>query len=128
MESKTFMCNGNMIWLGDDGILRSVVVDEKKEGVLPPGNGHSGGIRELTNGKRLPILADLRTIKGFDRKTHNCSRFSFDNRAVSAMAVIVTSPQSRKMNVFFLGPKRPGYPVRPFTDEAEATVWLKKFL
>jgi hypothetical protein len=128
MEYKTIVCNGNKIWLGEDGILRSIVMEDRKGEIFPKTRESIRGIKELTEGKKRPILADLRTMKTFDRKNHNCSLFSFDDQAVSAMAMIITSPQSRKMGTFFLGPKRPHFPVRPFFDEEKATVWLRKFL
>jgi len=45
-----------------------------------------------------------------------------------AMAIITSSPVSRIIANLFFGFKPPTYPVKMFTNETEATDWIKQYL
>jgi hypothetical protein len=79
---------------------------------------------ELCDGKRRPILVDLRPIRSQSAE----ARAVFagpDATAVSlAVALVIGSPLTRVLGNFFLGFNRPAMPTRLFTSIAEAEVWL----
>ena len=80
------------------------------------------GIR--TNGKRQPLLADIRKVKTLTRE----ARVFFDNVTdkFSALALLAGSPATQLMVNFFLGMSRPKVPTRMFTDEEKALAWLRR--
>jgi hypothetical protein len=83
---------------------------------------------ELTGHRRLPLLADVRTVKGIEREARVHLAGPAGARLNSAVALLVGSPLSRAIGNFFVGLNRPLIPTRMFTDEAEALAWLRGFV
>ena len=78
----------------------------------------------LTNGKRTPLLADIRQVKSLTRE----ARKYLDDVAdrFSALALLAGSPATQMMVNFFLGMRRPKIPTQMFTDEEKALTWLRR--
>ncbi|MBN2443691.1 MAG: hypothetical protein JXJ04_20185 [Spirochaetales bacterium] len=128
MENKSVECNGTKIWLGDDGILRSIMKAQGIKDTLTNKKETVHAIDQLCNGKKRPFLADIRTEKSLDESKNHYSDYSQEVPPISAMAMIVPVLLSRKIGAYFLGSHKPMFPFRPFTDEDKATSWLKKFI
>jgi len=128
MNNNLLKTSENKIWLGDDGILRSVIQSENGENGQTGKRKKENAIEKLCNGKKRPFLADLRTFSELRKRKCNNMEPSVDASYISAMAMVVPMPMRRDFGFFFLGLHKPKYPVRPFIDEEEATAWLKKFL
>lgn len=71
---------------------------------------------------RVPTLVDTRAMASIDRDARQFFMTSQSNYA--SVALLADSPATRMMANFFLRMNRGGNPVKMFTDEAEAVVWL----
>jgi len=128
MENNSIILNGTRIWLGDDGIMRSVMEADGVKDALTNEQETVLAIGKVCKGKKRPFLVDLRMIETMDERKNHCSDSSKDIPLISAMAMLIPSLLSRDIGSYFLGSHKPKFPVRPFTDESKAKSWLKKFL
>lgn len=85
---------------------------------------HFAIMRELTGGRRVPVLVDASEVGSQDREARAMyagpEAFAF----TSACAIVVGSPVSRIIGSFFLGFNKPLYPTRLFGQRHEAERWL----
>jgi len=79
---------------------------------------------QLTEGKPLPVLVDLREIRSQSAEARSLFAGPEGRAVSSAVALLISSPLSRVMGNFYLGFNRPLTPTRLFTSEAEAEAWL----
>jgi hypothetical protein len=81
--------------------------------------------RELSGGRRLPLLLDMREARGIDReaRAHYASREG--EKLWPAVAMLISSPFGVVLGNFFMRVNRPPFPVRIFRDEAAALDWLR---
>jgi hypothetical protein len=128
MEKKSVDFNGTRIWLDDDGIIRSVMQADGIKDTLTNKKETVHAILKLCDGEKRPFLADLRKVKTLDKRKNHWSHVKKDASPISAMAMLIPALLSREIGTYFLGPHKPMFPIRPFTDEEKATSWLKKFI
>lgn len=110
--------------LREDGIVRISMFSGKMEGLADAKENFAIFIR-LCQDRKRPVLIVLNGVRGI---TPDARRFYSGDEAgryISASAFVVASPVSRVLGSFFLGLNKPAYPVRLFTEEAEAIEWLK---
>ena len=81
----------------------------------------------LTEGKRLPVLVDLRAVRSQSAEARAYLAGPEATRISLAVALLILSPLSRMLGNFFLGFNRPEVPTRLFTSVAEAEAWLRTF-
>ena len=79
----------------------------------------------ISQGKKHPVLVDIRQAKTVDREARQDLAASTDPTAV---ALLIASPVSKVIGNFFVGLNKAAVPVRLFTSEAEAIGWLTGFL
>jgi len=82
---------------------------------------------ELAGHRRLPLLADVRTVKAIDREARAHLSGPEAARINLAIALLVGSPLSRAIGNFFIGLNKPLIPCRMFTEESAALAWLRGF-
>lgn len=63
MEENSIVLIGTRIWLGDDGIIRSVMQADGMKDTLTNKKETVHAFVKICNGKKRPFLADLRTIR-----------------------------------------------------------------
>lgn len=126
MENEVFITTITKVWMGEDGIGRSVVLPNVVI-TLDAAREHIAACTKSSNGKCVPVFFDLRNIKSVDRQ----AREYFASEAVckisKASAVLIGSPVSRVIGNFFIGLNKPSYPVKLFTSEKKAIKWLRSF-
>ena len=83
---------------------------------------------ELTQGRRVPVLVDLRHARSQSAQAREYLAGPEANKVSNAVALLIGSPISRALGNFYLGFNRPNVPTRLFTDENEARQWLTSFL
>ena len=115
------------IWLGDDGIIRSIIMPGGV-GTLETAKEAVVAYRKL--GKRIarPVFMDGRKIKSVDRPSRVYAASEEASSVIRALGVLVASLYSRMLGNFFLKVSKPPYPTRLFTSEAEAMEWLRTFV
>ena len=76
---------------------------------------------------KYPILVNLKEIKSISKEARD--HFSMQNRTpgITAIGLLIKSPASRIIGNFFLGLNKSTVPVRLFTNEEKAVLWLKQF-
>ena len=80
---------------------------------------------QLSNGKKTPVLADLREITtGADRKARKYYVGEKSSEFKLGMAMLVTSPFQRMLGNIFLSLGKPPYPTKLFETENEGLEWL----
>ena len=116
-----------IIWIDSDGILRTqvkphveITIEDAREAL--------DRMRELSAGKKHPVLVDLTSCKGIDREARTYYAGEETAKLGLAAALLIGSPLARAIGNFFLGINKPVFPARLFTSEAEAIAWLKGFM
>ncbi len=127
MEEKEIKTRTAKIWLGDDGIIRATALPITEQ-TLVDAEADVAAIVKVGQGKRRPVLADIRKIKSTSRAGRQLYSKDETAKIVSAVAFIIGSPISKVIGSLFLGLSRLPVPVKLFTLEAEAIEWLKGFL
>ncbi len=124
MDTRT-----GQIWLGDDGILRSVVyphVAQTRDDAVT----NMAVIEQLAAGECRPYLvhASQTAMPGRDALTYYAS--SPDSRRAFAAIAVVTDLSSITLTLIELLRRlgRPPFPIRAFSDEATAVRWLTAYL
>lgn len=126
MDNKSVLTRTAKIWMGDDGILRNMMLP-KAEITREDVQENYSSNEKLLNGQKVPILTDARYIKSIDQEARKLSAGEMVAAITIAIAVLVESPMSRMMGNFFLKINRPLYPVKLFTVDEDAVTWLKKY-
>ncbi len=127
MNEKTVETRSCILWLDEHNITREVF----KEGVeidVEDTLEILEARKKLLNGKKGPILADIRRLKSTTKAARDSGRHEEGARITTAFGILVGSPVSRMIGALFLRVVKPIYPTRLFTDEKEALEWLKGFV
>ena len=114
------------MWMTDDGIL----VHRIEEGLNITADSASEvkkTVAELTNGRPVPAVVDMRAVGYADRAARMMFGASTEDSSELATALIVGPISSQTMARAFIamGPQRP---IEVFTSEDEALEWARTFL
>lgn len=109
------------MWWDDEAGVARVEWREGAVCTIDEARGIDTAIEALGHGK-VPALVNLRQLVSIDR---DAREFFNDSDTYTAMAFIVSSAATRMMANFFLGLHRGKDPLKMFTVEAEALVWLQ---
>ncbi len=118
---------GARYWVDEDGIIRgrelysatSELADAIEALAL---------IRRLAEGRKRCLLMDITKLKGMAREARAYFTQAAHTEMLHAVALQIGSPFSRAIGNIFLGLNRPAVPIRLFTEEEPALVWLRTFL
>ncbi len=127
MEGELIETRTARIWLGEDGIIRSIVL-RNAEQVLADVKENIAALVEVSQGKKRPLLVDIRIMKSVDREAREYLAGDEATRNNCATAMIVGSPLSRTIGNFIMIFNKPRFPTKLFTSEAAALAWLKEFV
>jgi len=81
---------------------------------------------EFTQGEILPVLIVDDGVTKMSKTARDYLSSKAGTQNISAAAVVITSPFSKLIINFILKINRPDIPVRIFTKEDEALVWLQR--
>jgi hypothetical protein len=114
------------IWLAG-GIIHVAYVADAELGV-DDAIQDLAAMPELAGGTRRPAYVDISRV----RSTSGAARATYAGAEAatvsSALALLVRSPISRVLGNFYLGPNRPTFPAKLFTEPARALQWLQSFI
>jgi len=125
-KSTSIALPDGRVSLGDDGILRAWAAPGAQE-TVETARLHLQAICSLADGRRLPLLVDLRNIRSTDREARMLYSSDAFAACVCAAAVLVDSAVSRVIGNFYLGLNKAVYPTHLFANEPEALAWLEQF-
>lgn len=80
--------------------------------------------RTITGGKRVPVLLDIRDTGALSREARLVYIGERGVDTVIALAIVADSAFSRVVGNIFIRLARTKYPVKLFTSEDAAAVWL----
>ncbi|MGK5090634.1 hypothetical protein WDW89_01310 [Deltaproteobacteria bacterium TL4] len=114
-------------WLGNNQILYARVFPNS-ELTLKEMRLHIEAIGKLTQGKKYPMLVDLRGAVSFSKEARTFLRSEQGTRHSTAIALLVGNPITRIIDNFFLGFNKPqsGISVKIFSAEDLALAWLER--
>ncbi len=78
----------------------------------------------LQEGKRYPILSNIRNVKDSTRDAREFLASEEGCEGVIKAAILIKSPVSKIIANFFINTSRPIVPTKIFTDERKAKKWL----
>jgi len=113
------------MWLRPDGIVQVVWV-AGATALLDDAIATVEAVARLTDGRRIPLLVDMRDTGPQDRATR--AAWTARNDVSSAVGLIVGTPLSRMVGNLFIRMNKPPFPVRLFDNEASAVKWLKAYV
>ena len=126
LDDKKILTKTEEIMLMDNDIVYCRVLPGKLM-TLEEGKLNVQVISKIANGKKTPVLVDIRESKGV---TKECRKY-FASKEVAkvqtACALLIESPFSRLIGNFFLGLNKPLFPTKLFNNKEDAINWLKQF-
>lgn len=127
MTNESIETRAARVWLDADGIVR-VKFSQNAELMIDDVRETGTAVKKINQGKAIPILADIRAIKSVTREARAGGVSKEFDGMRPASALLIGSVLSKAIGNLYLGLNKPEHPVKLFTSEAEAIVWLKGFL
>ena len=133
-ETPEFYVGPYHVWLGADGIVRQTAMPDIDYKTTTSDRKAGKAVLEATailgQGKRVPVLLDIRHLKAFssDRETRVYVKKQEGHNIMLALAVLVDSPVSTMIGRYFISINKPTFPAQLFTSEDEAIRWLKNLM
>ena len=125
-NTEIFHFPTSTLWFDENGILCSIAkkvplqtVDEAKSTM--------DEFVKITGGKKVCMLADSTDSTPVNKEMRDYIAEVLPN-VVKAVAIISRSAVGKMAANLFFSLKKQPYPVKMFTDEAEAKKWLKQYL
>ncbi len=127
MERNTIETRVAMISMVEPGIARIIYKADARV-TIAEARENVDAVAKVVGGVHSPIFTDIRQISTIDRDSRQYFVGDEAGEVTSATALLVGSPISRVIGNFFIGLNRSQWPVRMFSEESEAMVWLEGFL
>lgn len=125
-NANVFDLKTSIMWFDEDGIVCSVskkiptqTLEDSKKGVAD--------FKKIIGNKKVCLLADVTNSSETTREVRDYAAIELP-KLVKAVAMISKSALGRMLANMFFSIKEQPYPVKMFSDEADAKKWLKKFL
>jgi hypothetical protein len=116
------------IYLGDDGIVRIDIVLPDARITVTDSQEYSEALARVCQGKRRPILVDMRNVRSSDRASRDFANNDQGPLIISAFALLGNSLVTMMIGNLFVKLTRPPFPTRLFQNEVEVLQWLKQYL
>jgi len=127
LEKKVYITPVTKCYSDKDGIGRVIFLPNTKV-TLNAAKKHIAACEKLANGKKAPVLIDIRNIKSVDHEARKYFAGEKASKITKASAVLVSSPISRILGDFFIVLNKPPFPIKLFTSKSKAMKWLRGFL
>lgn len=111
----------------NDGIIHSTGRDDLVESI-EDAHEQIEAVKRLSPGKACPLLADARRLKKVSKEAREFYASMETGKHCSAVAIMTESKVSQVLVNFFMKINKPVYPMKMFTNEADALKWLKTFV
>ncbi len=110
-----------IMWMTDDGVLVHRI-EHGLQITAEDARAVQAAVRELTGGKAVPAVVDIRSVGYADRDARKIFGASTNESFETATALIVGSSSGLTMAKAFLA-MEPERPIEVFTSEHEAMEW-----
>jgi hypothetical protein len=128
-DRPTYELSGSTIWISEEGIMYS-----KPKANAPQERSNEDihaeilKIYEIAGKKKVCIVSESDPNSKPPRKDQRDFIAHEIESIVKAMAIVTSSPVSRMIANLFFSFKPPTYPVKMFTNERDATEWIRQYL
>jgi hypothetical protein len=112
--------------LRDDGILQGIALPARTQN-LEDARVNLEACRRLTGEARVPLLLDIRDTGTLTREARELYAGETGAREICALAFVGDSAFTRVVGNLFIRLAKTRYPVRLFTDERQASKWLRRY-
>ena len=126
MKRNELTTETGTLFLDPDDIVH-VTSFQGVEETLDQARASVNAIRQVSEGRRLPLLLDMRPIKGQKREVREYYSSPEASASYKAVAILVGSPISKMIGNIFIGIGKLPVPTKLFSAEEEALAWLKEF-
>ena len=127
MERNTIETSVATISKVESGIARIIYKAEARV-TITKARENVEAVAKGVGGVYSPVFIAIRPVSTIDRDSRQYFSGEEAGEVTSATALLVDSPISRVIGNFFIGVNRSEWPVRMFSGESEAMVWLEGFL
>jgi hypothetical protein len=126
---KTMELMNSTIWFSPEGILYSKPKNNVKElETTEQVEMEMNNFRSFIGGKKVCLLAESSSHIRPPKKEMRDLIAQEMASITKAMAIVTTSPVSRMLANLFFSFKPASYPVKMFSNEEEATAWIKQYV
>ena len=127
MEQNTIETSVATISKVEPGIAR-IIYKVHARVTIAEAHENVEAVAKVFGGVPSPVFVDVRAVSTIDRDSRQYFVGDEAGEVTSATALLVDSPISRVIGNFFIGLNRSQWPVRMFSEESEAMVWLEGFI
>ncbi len=126
MKNEAFTPHSK-IWIDESGIMHSkytkktLVTEEVAITDIQT-------IKEMIQGNKVPLLVNMSNTTSITIKARKYYSGKESEKIISAAALVVNSPMHTVMGNFFLGLNKRQFPVKLFSSEEQALIWLRKYI
>ena len=114
-------------WLGEDGIVRTVLSRGSSHTLADAKDNVAAWIK-VSGGTKRPALIDIRGVRSQDRDARAHYADGKNGMLSSAVALLIGSPLTRVLGNFYMGLNKTAFPTKMFTSETAALEWLRGFM
>lgn len=82
----------------------------------------------VTGGKLYPTIANIISVKNVSKPARDFFASEKGCEGISASALLIDSPLGSMIGNFYISINKPLRPVRIFTNESKAKMWLSQYL
>jgi len=125
-NSEVFEFPTSTMWFDENGILCSIAKKVPQQ-TVEEAKKTMDEFRKITGGKKVCLLSDSTDSAPVNKEMRDYLADVIPEIAI-AIAVISRSAMGKMVANLFFSIKKQPYPVKIFTDEAEAKEWLKQYL
>ena len=127
-HAKTLDLGNSIIWIDDEGIMRSTpvdgpVVDPTREEIT----ANMKRLRAFLGGRKVCMVVESNPNSRPPAKDMRDFVAEQLSSIAKAMAIVTSSPLSRMIANLFFSFKPPSYPMKMFTSEEEAVAWVRQY-
>jgi hypothetical protein len=129
-KGKIIEIKGARLSMEEDGILRMNVDYRNAITIKDIKDLHAATIK-ISGGSKTAVLVkrtDFTGYKGISRDARAYAAGEEGMKVFKAVAILIANSVMRMSANFFIKLNRPPFPIRMFTSENEALVWLRGFL
>ena len=123
METEKTETSAADLWI-EDGIYH-IIHKNGKRGTLTTAKEELSSHRELSGGKKMPLFADVRGMKGASAEARDFGNSEEVRSTYSAVGILTGSKFTQIIASAFMKVNKPPYPVKMFTTKEEAIFWLQ---
>ena len=125
-NTEVFEFATSIMWFDENGILCSISKKVPQQ-TIEEAKTTMEEFKKITGGKKVCMLADSTDSSPVNKEMRDYIAQILPD-IVTAIAIISRSAVGKMAANLFFSIKKQPYPVKMFTDEAEAKQWLKQYL